>query len=226
MAKRPVIWIGAYISSKHISTIQDDLKKSNVYKGVTSFVPMVSVLNKRHKGKEHFEDIPFLFNYGFFSVPKYFLPNSHLLKQMQKDITAIYAWVTDRCAYTDLDYTKNPSYFLHNPMGIGIVTTKEIIRIRKSQNSKSIYSAADVENLYEGKIVVLKGYPFDGLDAEIIKVKKKKKEVEVKLLLQTHMSRVTVSFENIFYTIYKESFMNTEMKELSTDEMEYKLKKK
>ena len=96
MAKAPVVWISAYVSSKHIASLENDLKKSPIYRGVRVFIPMVTVLNKRHKGKDHFEEIPFLFNYGFFRVPKYFLPNSHLLRQMKTDITAIYGWVTDR----------------------------------------------------------------------------------------------------------------------------------
>ena len=111
-------------------------------------------------------------------------------------------------------------------MGVGIVTRKEIIRVKRSQSSKSIYSSADINNLYPGKIVILKGYPFNGLEAEVIKVHKKRQEVQVKLLLQTHMSKVMVSFENIFYTIYKDDFMNTEMREASTDEMEENLRKR
>jgi transcription antitermination factor NusG len=217
MAKRPVVWVSAYISSKALVSLERDLAKSNIYKGVKVFIPTIRVLKKKHKGKEHYEDIPMLFNYGFFRIPKYFIPNSHFMKKMREDITAIYAWVTDRCIDTTMNHTLNRKYFLHNPLGIGIIRERDILKVKKCQKTKSIYNAADVANLYPGKIVILRGYPFDGLDAEIIHINTTKKEVEVKLLLQTHMSRVRVSFDNIFYTIYKDAFMNTEMKETSLE---------
>lgn len=222
MAKQPVVWVISYISSKQLPFLERDLNKSKVYRGVKTFIPMVNVLKKKHKGKELFDKVPFLFNYGFFRVPKYFIPNAHFLEKMKKDVGAIYAWVKDPCTSTEITYNKPTKYFLHNPTGVALATQKEIIKLKKSQSYKSIYSAADIDNLYEGKIIILKGYPFDGLEAEVKSINKKKKQVEVRLLLQTSIRTVKVSFDNVFYSIYHDSYMNTEMRESSLDELKEK----
>lgn len=219
MAKSPTVWVISYVSSKNLDRLERDLKRSRIYRGVKTFIPMVNVLKKKHKGKEHFDKVPFLFNYGFFRVPKYFIPNPHFLEKLKRDVDAIYGWVKDPCAVTEVDYSKPNKYFLHNPSGVALANQKEIVRIKKSQNHKSVYSVSDIDNLYEGKIIILKGYPFDGLEAEVKSVDKGRKQVEVRLLLQMSIRTVKVSFDNIFYSIYQDNYMNTEMREVSLDDL-------
>jgi transcription antitermination factor NusG len=214
MAKRPSYWTIAYIDSKKLGMLERDLSKHPKYRLVRAYVPRIKILKKKFKGKDHFDEVPLLFNYGFFEVPEYFIPNPHFLEMMSKDINCIYAWVKDIA----IDPKRN------NPNKIALAKESDIAALIKQQNHESIYSRNDIDNLTPGKIIKLEGYPFEGLTAEVIKVDKQKKEVEVKLLLDTFIKTIKVSFDNIFYTIYKSQYMNTEMKERSLDEMGFKQK--
>lgn len=207
MARRPSTWVICYINSAKLDTLDQDLAQFTKYKQVKAYIPMVKVLKKQFKNKKHYDEVPLLFNYGFFEVPKYFIYNPHFLDMMKKDIGAIYAWV------------RNPGKTIElNPNWIATASSNEIKNLVLQQEDNSIRSGEDVKHLGPGKIVTLSGYPFDGLQAEIIEVDTQKKEVYVRLLLESSMTdRVKVDFDNIYYTIYKSEYMNTGMKEKSTD---------
>lgn len=217
MAIAPAVWVIAYISSKHLPLWETDKLKHPKYKGIKCFIPMVKVLKKKYKNQEHFDEVPFLFNYGFFRVPKYFITNPHFMQMMKDDFRVIYGWVYNG-AHIPGDDDKIQT--LSNPNRYAIATQKELIKLRQQQQHKSIFSKDDVKNLYIGKVITLKGYPFDNLDAEIVRISKSRKKAEVKLLLGNSIKKVVVSFENIFFTMYNSQYMNTEMKERSLEEME------
>ena len=207
MARRPSTWVICYINSSKLNTLQEDLSQFRKYKQIKAYIPMVRVLKKQFKNKKHYDEIPLLFNYGFFEVPSYFIYNPHFLDMMKKDIGAIYAWV------------RNPGKTIEiNPNWIATASSQEIQNLVLQQEDNSIRSGVDTDKLGPGSIVTLSGYPFDGLQAEIIEIDPKKKEVLVSLLLENSMTdRVKVDFDNIYWTIYKSEYMNTGMKEKSTD---------
>jgi len=221
MGKESVVcvWVICYISSKNLNTLNKDLRSHRKYMGIKSFIPMVRVLKKRHKNVDYFDDVPFLFNYGFFRVPKYFIANSHFLDKMRKDIGCIYAWVYDKARINEDEFKRGRKNYLYNPKGLALVTQEELVTVKRMQGYKSIFTKDDVDNLYPGKVVILKGYPFDDLEAEVVKVYHSRKKVQVRLLIAENISKVMVSYENIFFTIYNNQYMNTEMKESSFDEL-------
>lgn len=221
MPKRPIKWVIAYIDSSKIHLLERDLGRHRKYRLVRVYIPKVKVLKKKFKGKEYFDEVPLLFNYGFFEVPEYFIPNPHFLEQMQKDIECIYAWVKDPAV--DIQLNSRLSY-RQNPKALALTDAETIYNLALEQEEKSIYSSKDVQKLVPGKIITLAGYPFDGLDAEVIQVDEKRKEVEVRLLLGNLTNKIKVSFDNVFYTIYKSEYMNTSMKETSLEDIEEKRK--
>jgi hypothetical protein len=141
---------------------------------------------------------------------------------MKEDISCIYSWVFDRARENRGEFKKGNKSYLYNPKGISIVSQSELLLVKRMQGYKSIFTKKDVDNLYPGKVVILKGYPFDDLEAEVVKIHSKAKKVEVRLLVSNNISRVTVSFENIFFTMYQSNYMNTPMKEQSLEEFKEK----
>lgn len=219
MAKEPIVWVIAYISPKQMFTVERDLLKHKKYNIVTAYIPQVKILVKQIKGKKHFQTVPLLLNYGFFKVPKYFVPNAHYLEKMKKDLECIVNWVKDP------GITKDKGMFtmdkLHNPLGVALASNKEINRIREAEKNQTFYTAEDIQTLYPGKIITLHTYPFDGLPAEIQEINEKQKYVRVKLLLETSMKIIKVSFENIFFTVYQDKYLNENegMRETYIDEL-------
>jgi hypothetical protein len=227
MAKRPAKWIVCYIDSGKLHLLEKDLSQQPKYRSVKAYIPTVKVLKKKFKNKNHFEDVPLLFNYGFFEVPEYFIYNPWFLDTLKQDIRAIYGFVRDssRINYDDgriLPYGKK--LLAQNPSHVALASTQEIATIMAAENEGSMYSAKDIEKLRVGAVVTLHTYPFEGLQAKIVAIDPRKKEVEVTLLLQTHLSKIRVSFDNVFYTIYKSEYMNTAMKEQSIEEINTTLK--
>src|SRR5690606_18617887 len=105
------------------------------------------------KGKQHFQTIPLLFNYGFFKVPKYYIPNAHYLDRLKKDVKAIIGWVKDPGVTPERGMFSSDK--LYNPQGVAIVSKKEITRLKEAEKSQRFYTARDIETLYEGKIITL-----------------------------------------------------------------------
>jgi len=75
----------------------------------------------------------------------------------------------------------------------------------------------DLERIKPGQYVKLEGYPFDNMPAEVVSINHKRKEVKVKLLMDSIIQDVTVSFENVFYSIYKN--FDEENREKSIDDL-------
>jgi hypothetical protein len=218
MAKEPVVWAIAFISPKKMFTVERDLlKHSNRYKGVKAYIPVVKIMTKQVKGKQHFETVPMLFNYAFFKIPKYYIPNPAFLEKMKKDVECIINWVKDP------SISKEKGYFtmdkLYNPTGVALASQKDIDNLREREKGKTFYTASDIKSLKEGATITLHTYPFEGLPAEIIKVNEDQGYVTVRLLLETSLQVIKVKFENVFFTIYKDVYLEDKMREEYIDEM-------
>lgn len=217
------IWCIAYINRNFINHVQGELKEYG-YDEVEAYIPTVKVLKKKFKNKQEFEEIPLLFNYGFFKVPYEKACNEEWLGMLRQRVTAIYGWVKDcsdviekRPSLKEAEEDEFIPNFIEKVPRTAVATDKEVSEMVKSARSMNIFSEDDINSLKKGDFIVLKGYPFDDLPAEVLSISKKRKEIKVKLLLDTAMSDVKVSFENVFYTIYN-SF-DSNMKETIESEL-------
>lgn len=212
------IWCIAYINRGLINKAEEELKIYE-YDDVEAYIPTVRVLKKQFKGKQMFEMVPMLFNYGFFKMPYTDACNPEFLMTLRYRISCIYGWVKDPIK----TITESPRLRVDNESFIdaipraAIATDKEVSRLVKASQSMSIYNQEDLKQFKSGDYIKLEGYPFEGMPAEIIKINHRKGEVIVKLLIDAIVKEVTVSFENVFYTIYKN--YNENSRESSSDEI-------
>lgn len=217
-SKKGNIWVVAYINRDHINVAEKELKRYG-HDDIEAYIPTVSVLKKRFKGKNVFEFVPLLFNYGFFSIPLEKARNPDYLMTLRHHITCIYAWVKDpaKLNYDRTGLKTNNSTADDALPLCAIATDQELARLIKATDSMSIYNQDDLARLKVGDYIKLHGYPFDNMPAEILNINKSKGTVKVKLEIDGLTREVTVSFENVFYTIYKD--FAEEGKEKSTDEI-------
>lgn len=233
--KTDYIWLIAYIDSAFIDRISIDLKKHPIYRDIQAYIPTVKILRKQFKGKNEFEKVPLLFNYGFLKIPRHKV-NIEFLTSLHKDIPAIYAWVKDPMKALS---RKPPIRVVRNSEGeemelksellpedeinIALATDEQISLMIETQANLTIYSQEEINNLRKGSLITLKGYPFDDMPAKILQINPTTQKVKVELLLEDALSKeVTVSFENVFYTIYQGGFDETRFKEKSLDEIKSK----
>lgn len=197
-------WCIAYINRDYIGLAEKELKQYG-YNDVEAYIPTVRLLKKTFKGKDEFEEIPLLFNYGFFKMPFEKACNEEFLSALRQRVTCIYGWVKDGSKLIE----KRPTLRIDNRETLqampraAIATDKEIAELIKTSKEMGIYSAGDLEAISIGQLITLHGYPFDGIPAQVNHINHNKKEVSVTLELESIMRNVTVSFDNVFYTIYR-----------------------
>lgn len=196
----------AYIDASLMSKVEEELNKYPEFNEVTPMIPTVKILKKTFKGKQSFEEVPLLFNYGFFKMPRYRAIHYKYLDDLKTKISCIYAWVKD----PQKEMNKHPIiredgksiYYTDAHVPIATATSEEVSNLIKDSFTHSAHDSTDLGTVYPGMMVTLQGYPFDNMPAEIVEIDEKKKKVKVKLNIFSQMKEVSVEFDNVFFTIY------------------------
>lgn len=187
------VWVVAYIDSAHLKTVVKELAKYPEYNRVEAYIPTVKILKKTFKKEDIFEEIPLLFNYGFFKVPREYAVYRNYLDNMQKNVSCIYGWVKDPSkgilANTDSVYCAT-------------ATSDEIADLIKKSGNMGAHSADDLALIKPGDMIILRGYPFDGMEAELVSVDEKRQRVMVNITIFDQVRPAEVSYDNVFFTVY------------------------
>lgn len=201
-------WVIAHVNKDYLYRVDRDLQsfaKKHIEKPerVQAYIPTIKILRKQFKGRDIFETIPLLFNYGFFHLPNNRLQFDFLSK-LKSDVPGVHSWIKE-----DKDESNS----------LAVAKSTEIDRIVKHHKKLSLYDRHDIDNLTPGLLINLRGYPFDGMDATIISVDRKKEKVKIELSMGAIIKSHEVSFDNILYTVYHDHDANQSQKEVSLDEM-------
>lgn len=199
-------WLVAYIDASHIDRVEKDLQKHPEYKSIKAYIPTVKLLKKSFKGKHEFEDVPLLFNYGFFQVPRKHAIHKNFLEAMQQNIACIYAWVKDPMKVINEKpkiRTDGKSVYTDSDIPVAVATSEQVAELVKNSGNFSIHDGDDIKNLKPNDVIVMHGYPFDGVKAKILEVDTIKETMKVEIMIFDQLNPVKiVSFDNIFYTVY------------------------
>lgn len=237
-------WIIAYIDVKFLKHVEAELNKFPEYEEVQAYIPTVKILKKTFKKENFFEEVPLLFNYGFFKVPRKYAIYKDWLENMQRNISCIYGWVRDAAntlkekpvlrldgksvfpkvksinkkkktvkMKTDKLEDKNIPF--------ATATSAEVARLIRDTVNMGAHNAEDISLLKNGDNIILRGYPFEGVSADVISIDHKKQSVLVTIRIFDQMKEVSVSFDNVFFTIYHNHNYDDSLSTLSSiDEME------
>ena len=212
-------WAVAYINNKKRDTIGEGLNHLKIKHEIG--IPLIRILRKQFKNKQYFESIPLLFNYGFIKLPHSCLKSKEKLIQIKEFVPGINNWM----------YKKKDKKGLI----VQVVSDEEVQALFDRSDEMSVYSSNELTKFKKGDFITLKGYPFDGLTAEIDEINSKNKRATVNLFIMDSIRKVDVSFDNIFYSIYSnfdESLYPDSLDEIggryknSLDRFEFKRSKK
>jgi len=206
------VWVIAYIDSKFVCKVDRDLER---FLGIEARIPTVKVLRKNFKKKAHYDEKPLLFNYGFFYIPKLMVMNPEFMVKLKTYVSCITGWVKDPVKELEVGRRKEATK-------VATCTEEELLILFQEAEEESIYSDKEVENLKEGQEVVMRGYPFEGIMAKIIRINKRKREVEVEIKTFGFIKNVLVQYENLIYNIYKGGYQDNLSNHVSLDEMQEK----
>ena len=181
-----------------------------------AIVPTISVLKKSRKGKNEYEDVPLLFNYGFIKMKPEKAFDRYYLNKLKRDIPGILSFMKS------LDYRpKRKRLRVDNAEDfddysvVATITKEEVKKYRRMSKANKIFSVSDITRVAIGDYVVLRGYPFEGIPAIILESNLTTKTMLVKLYPEMDGSlEIEVPMENVLYSAYHES---DEYKLYSTD---------
>ena len=203
------------LDRKFYKRINSDLKCRG-YKHVKAIVPTISVLKKSRKGKNEYEDVPLLFDYGFIKMKPEKAFDRYYLNKLKRDIPGILSFMKS------LDYrpkrkrlrVDNAEDFDDYSM-VATITKEEVKKYLRMSKANKIFSVNDITRVAIGDYVVLRGYPFEGIPAIILESNLNTRKMLVKLYPEMDGSlEIEVPMENVLYSAYHES---DEYKMYSTD---------
>jgi len=219
------VWAIAYIDKDGLENIEAQLRKYPVLRGVEHYTPTIKILRKQFKQKQKFEEIPALFNYGFFKVSseqynEYFLD---LLKSQLKPF--IFDWVKDHAREYhngSIIDEEEKTIKRFQDCRVAYATQREIDHLKNFNFQDGIYTAEEIDSLMVGALITLICYPFEGYVAKILDVDKKRRKVLVELQIMATedgsteriAKDVRIGFDHVLYTIYRgEGYNENKMKE-------------
>ncbi len=202
--KHKYVYCIFYLEQKYYQRIKMDLKERG-YTHIRPIIPTVSVLKKTHKGKMIFEDVPVLFNYGFMRMPSEYAYSRPFLNKLKKDIPGIRTFLRD----TKTMHERKKKARIDNAEDfddfsiVATCTREEVRRFKRISKENKKYSVDDLINLKPGDYLVLKGYPYEGVDATVKDVDFKNRLVKLILYPENGKMEIRLPFDNVLYSVYQ-----------------------
>lgn len=208
LKEKDFCWVVAYIDSSFLKHVERDLGKFPEYEDVEAFIPTVKILKKTFKKENFFEEVPLLFNYGFFKIPRKFGIYKDWLDNMKRNISCIYGWVPDPQKVIEtkpkLRSDGKPMQYYDSDVPVATATSYEISELLKASVNIGAHSADELDLINIGDMIILRGYPWENLPATLLEIDHKKQKVKVRIDtgIFKQSKEVSVSFDNVFFTIY------------------------
>jgi len=196
-------WCIFRVDIKNFQNIRKELDKQG-YKEIKVVVPTLSILKKRSKGRDIYEQIPLLFNYGFLRLTKEQAYSRPFLKKLQKNTPAIVSFLNNlESMHTKKKRKRVDGDDFDDFSLVATATSQEVRRFKKLSRENTVYSFEDISNIQIGDYITLRGYPFNGIEATVLDINMKSKLVKVALYPNNGSMEVYLPFANVLYTIYR-----------------------
>lgn len=189
--------------TKFWKDINHDLSKRG-YKGIKAYIPYVNVLKSTRAGKNVYTEVPLLFHYGFIKMKTEKAYDRQFLKKLRKDIPGIMGWMYspetmhERKKRVRID----ESYTFDDFSMVATVSREEVKYYKDLSKRNQIFSRDDIVNLKIGDYITLRGYPFEGIGAQVEEVNLSTKMIKVILYPNNGSLVVSLPLDNILYSIY------------------------
>lgn len=204
MKKTPYVYCICRIDLKLWKTIGQSIKDRG-YKNIKPFIPVVKLLKKSRDGKQFYEDIPLFFKYGFIRMKSERAFDRNFLIKLKKDIPGIVAWVKS----PEPLFPKRKKRRIDNAEDfddfsiVATVSKKEIKYYKEQEKRNNVFSAKDITSIHIGDYITLRGYPFDGIGAEVDNIDLVNKAITVTLYPgQVNNLTVKLPMDNVLYSVY------------------------
>lgn len=200
----PYVYCICRIDQKYWKDINEELSERG-YKKVKAFIPSIKILKKSKAGKNIYDEVPYLFNYGFIRMKSEKAYDRQFLNKLKRDIPGILGFMKSpetmfpRKKRARIDNAEDFDDFSM----VATVTKEEVKFYKNNAKKNQVFSANDITNIQIGSYVTLRGYPFEGIEATIDEINLTTKMVTVTLYPEKGSLVIQVPMENVFYSVYQ-----------------------
>ena len=191
------------LDKKHWSDINDQLKERG-YKHMRCFIPTVSIIRKTKNGKNITEEIPMLFNFGFMRMSTKMAYNRQFLRDLKKEIPGINGWMLSLESMHPKRLRKRVDTEDFDDFSkVAIITREQYKYYRRLTKKNQVYTMKDILKTPPGSYITLKGYPFNGLGAQLEDINYMNRTAVVKIFPGGNSElKMQLPLDNFLYTIY------------------------
>ena len=207
MKKRiPYSYVIFYLERKYYHLIEKELKEKG-YENIKVIIPTLDILKRTVKGKMVFESVPILFNYGFMRMPTENAFSRPFLNKLKRNISGIRTFLKS----TETMHERKKKVRIDNAEDfddfslVATCSRKDVRRFIRLAKANKKYSVDDLMNVKLGDYIVLKGYPYEGIDATVLDVNYSNRTVKVLIYPEHGKMEVTLDFDSVLYSVYQDS---------------------
>jgi transcription antitermination factor NusG len=192
-----------YIENEFYKDIPRDLKRYG-YTNLKPIIPTVKILKKGTHGKESYEEVPILFNYGFMRVPLELAFSRDFMNEVKNNIPGIRCWLKS----TGSLHPKKKKARIDNMdifddfSMVAMATRSEVKRFKRLGKENKRFSVEDILSVKIGDYIILKGYPYDGLEATVVNVDNNLKKIKLTIAMANGEMTVNLPFDQVIDTVY------------------------
>lgn len=201
---RSAVYCIFYLERDYYTRIDKDLEKKGYGNTIRAIIPTVRVLKKVVHGREVYEEVPVLFNYAFMRIPRAKAYSREFMNRLQKQIPGIRGWVrAPETLHPRRKKRRVDNMDIFDDFSVVATATKKEVRyFQRLGKQNKRFSVQDIMNIHVGDYLVLKGYPYDGIDATVIDVNHNTKRVKLLLYPQMGKMEISLPFDQVIDTIY------------------------
>lgn len=203
MKRTPYVYVVFYLERKYFHLINKELKEKG-YKHIRAIVPTIKILRKAIKGKLNFEEVPILFNYGFMKMPADKAYSRPFLNKLKRNLSGVRTFLKD----TQTIFPRKKRARIDNAEDFddfsiaAVCPRKEVNRFRRLARENKKFSVDDINNIKIGDYIVLKVYPYEGVDATVLDVDMVNKLVKLMLYPENGKMTISLPFDHVLYSVY------------------------
>lgn len=191
-----------YLDTKYYKYIDSDLKEKG-FKHMKAIIPTVKILRYNRNKPTHVE-VPILFNYGFIRMSSKDAYSRDTLNKVKKAIQGIKGWVkSPESLHPKKKKARIDNMEIFDDFSKVALATKAEVRYLKKLSRENKRFSVDNLNIKIGEYLVLKGYPYDGINATVLAVNHNTQMVKLLLYPENGKMELNLPFDSVIYSVYE-----------------------
>lgn len=205
------LWYLCYVSKGIDPSIVSKIAR-NAGLDIKVSIPLIKIPVKKVKNKVIYDENPLLFNYGFVQLPLKIATSRERLIEVKNMLDGIVSWfyipTKGLSTYREYFYRKHFKKLVPHDYPVKLpypkikhVSNEDVTRLMSySDKVEDLYSSEQLKSLKIGDSIILRNYPFEGIEAQILEIRGNNVKVNISVFGVEKIIKIDLS--NILYTAY------------------------